>query len=98
MTALEAPPGKCPVAPVREAFERSGKSLTEVAAAMDWRKANGNPDAGRVSRALGMRNTGTRPGHHSRSRRDGEPQQTMRSVTASKLCEAIGVMPVEIGL
>jgi hypothetical protein len=88
---LESPRGMCPVAPLREAFERSGKCVTEVATAMDWWRPNGVPDGQRVRRSLGILPTPQRTGK-------AVARRYMRAERASLLAEAIGVMPVEIGL
>lgn len=47
-------PGKVPVAPLREAFLRSGKTASQVARSMDWQSGS-KPDASRVLRVLGLR-------------------------------------------
>lgn len=83
---LSAPPGMCPVAPLREAFERSGMTTGELARALGWVGSNGSTDSGRVKRALGMTTNKGRAIEHIRSER------------ASVLAEAIGVAPHEIGL
>lgn len=93
---MDAPPGKVPVAPIREAFERSGKGYQEVAAALGWYDALERPDGSRLRRRLGA---GPQSFHR---RKDGTrgtyTTEHLGAELASIICDAIGVMPVEIGL
>ena len=75
-----------PVAPLREAFHRSGLSLYEVAVRLGWTR----PDGQRVGRALGL---------HARMNRGRRCRQNRVDYrTAAQLCEAIGVDPVDVDL
>jgi hypothetical protein len=71
---------------VREAFERSGLSLSEVAKNLGW--VTQVPDVGRVSVMLGLK-----PDPKYK-----RPHVTMRHDNALKLCEAMGLDPVDLGL
>lgn len=87
----DVPVGYCPTAPLREAFERSGKSYAEVALALGWYatvKGRQRADATRLRRALGA----------SPESNSGKPRVMVNAELASRLAEAIGVLPVEIGL
>jgi len=70
------------VEPFREAFERSGLSLGEVAARMDWWV----PDHSRVKRALGLR-----PDR-------GVYQQRMTHDVADRLRKALNADPTDVGM
>jgi hypothetical protein len=74
--------GEYDVAPFREAFERSGMSLTELARRMGWSRPD-QPKAGRVL------------GYH---RDHGRYRQKLCHHTAVALCEALNVDPVDVGL
>jgi hypothetical protein len=78
------------LAPLREAFLRSGKTPADVARALGWRKPNGVADGPRVRRALGMRPAWSNGRKRLRQRCSYE--------TAVKLADAIGVDPYEVGL
>lgn len=75
------------VMPVRVAVEehvrRHGLTMSDVAARLGWRKANGAPDVTRLGRALGMNPEG------------GSHRQHLRSETAAKIVRAIGRAPVD---
>jgi hypothetical protein len=87
-----------PTAPLREAFERSGLSVCELARRLDWwhHTSDGNggrrraPDTMRVARQLGIK-----PTH---SRRKVHLRQAMRYERALEIAEAIDVDPHEVGL
>jgi hypothetical protein len=64
-------PGKVPVAPLREAFLRSGVTAGQVATELDWLD-RGSPDASRVNRALGITDTISHGRRHLRSMVDAE--------------------------
>lgn len=81
--AADASPvtGEIDIAPIREAFERSGLTLTEVARRLGWTR----PDQPRIGRALG---------YH---RDHGRLRQQVTYETAVQLCRAIGIDPVDVG-
>lgn len=84
-----APQMEIAVGPLREAFERSGKTATEVARALGWTD-RGRADGPRVRRALGLRLYWS----------DGKAKFRQRCSwdTAEALAEAIGVDRSEVGL
>jgi hypothetical protein len=71
---------------VREAFERSGLTLSQVAKNLGW--VTQVPDVGRVSVMIGRK-----PDPKYK-----RPHATMRYDSALKLCEAMGYDPVDLGL
>jgi hypothetical protein len=73
------------VAPLREAFERSGLSATDVALRMGWLK----PDCNRVTKALGI--TPYHMGHGFKPKH----REHLRWDTAERLAQAIGMDPVD---
>lgn len=79
-----------PVAPLREAFERSGLSASEVARRLGWTRTV--PDSGRVLRQLGLYPTHNGHGHGYRTR------ETMSDDRAAELARVLGVDPVDVGL
>lgn len=89
-----------PVAPLREAFERSGLRACDVAHALGWvRRGGGSADTQRVRRSLGL-------AHYTstRTRADGS-RSSWRAVNerigyehAVRFAAAMGVDPVEVGL
>ena len=76
--------GKAPVAPLREAFERSGRSHIDVARDIEW-WTQGHPDGARVRRFLGLRADIDKGGRRFRTVGDIE--------TISRIAQAIGVAP-----
>jgi hypothetical protein len=82
------PRGDVPVGPLREAIERRGLSMAEVARRLDWYERR--PDTGRVSRMLGR----------SRVLVAGRStyQQTVTWETAERLVEACDLDPHEVGV
>jgi DNA-binding Lrp family transcriptional regulator len=80
-----------PVGPLREAFERSGKSTSDVARGMGWFKPNGDTQEGNVTAVLGLRAVPTRKGCRY-------VRKTVDIDTAERLAKAIGVDPWEVGL
>ena len=86
--------GKVPVAPVREVFERSGRSASDVARELGWtagRKASGAPqwDGSRVRRTLGLMPDTRYKWKGYRREIDAE--------TAGLIAEACGAAPWEVG-
>lgn len=81
------------LAPLREAFQRSGKSPADVARELGWTTHKGDADGPRVKRALGLRpyTAGGRPGETFMRKRCSYD-------TAVRLAEAIGVDPADVGL
>jgi hypothetical protein len=78
--------------PIRRAFLESGRSACDVARDLGWLKADGTPDANRVTRRLGLATY--HPGH-------GYPpcrQQRCSAETAVAFARAIGVEPVMLGV
>ena len=73
---------------IREAFERSGVSASELALRLGWLR----PDSARVSRQLGI--AFDRNGHGSPIRNRG----MMSYERALEICEALGIDPVDVGL
>lgn len=86
-------PGKVDNAALREAFERSGLTVAEVARRMNWwwvrNDGHLNADGSRVKRTLGLLDDLNRCGRSRRRLIDAE--------TAGLLAEAIGVMSWEVG-
>jgi hypothetical protein len=85
------------VAPLREAFQRSGLSACEVARRMGWirtRRFDGRrlPDQSRVVRYLGLREY--QPGHGYENRF----RARMREDVAERFARALDVDPFEVGL
>lgn len=85
---------ECDLAPLREAFLRSGLSAADVARALGWTcQAHGRPhaDGPRVKRALGLK-----------PQQNGDGLVTTRQrcsyEMAVRLAAAIGVDPWEVGL
>jgi hypothetical protein len=77
-----------PIAPLREAFERSGLTAGDVARRLGWMR----PDHKRVQRQLGIAPT---------SRQSNSNPYYIESTSyarALELAEAIGVSPVEVDL
>lgn len=74
-------PGKVPVTPLREMFEQSGLTASEVARRMGWDSGHG-ADCSRVRRALGLMDDITRGKPSRRRVTDAE--------TAGLLAEAMG--------
>jgi hypothetical protein len=77
-----------PVAPLREAFLRSGLSRCEVARRMGW----GNKAGYRASRALGLVPTPMRRGYPPKH------IETTSYDRAVQLARAIGIDPTDVGL
>jgi hypothetical protein len=74
--------GEYDIEPFREAFERSGLTITEVARRLGWTR----PDQDRAGKALGLhRDHGT---YHSK----------LCYSTAMELCKALGVDPIDVGM
>lgn len=84
--APTGPLGKVPVAPLREAFLRSGLGAQEVARRVGWWATPTRPDGSRVRRTLGL--TVDRPGRSTRTLVDTE--------IVEALADAIGVPPWEV--
>ena len=76
--------GKAPVAPLREAFERSGRSHIDVARDIGWWTQT-HPDGARVRRFLGLLADIDNGGRRYRTVGDIE--------TIGRIAEAIGVSP-----
>jgi hypothetical protein len=83
-SGMEASPvtGEYDLRPFREAFERSGLSITEVARRLDWTC----PDQDRAGRTLGLH------------RDHGKYRQRLCHHTALALCKALDIDPVDVGL
>lgn len=81
-----------PVAPLREAFERSGLTAAEVARVLDWRDPRGRIDGRRVKRALGIVPVAMGRGYGPKCVRSTSYERAL------KLADAIGVDPVDVGL
>lgn len=79
------------LAPLREAFLASGRTLVDVARALDWYD-RGKPDGGRVSRSLGLR-----PYYSGRVKRS-RLRAACSYEMAVRLADAIGVDPFEVSL
>lgn len=78
------------IEPLREAFERSRRSASEVARQLDWRHC-GSPDVVRVRRQLGLHPY--HPGH-------GYPPRLRSRCSYQRyveLARAIGVDPAQVG-
>jgi hypothetical protein len=83
------------VAPLREAFEQSGLTLSEVCRRLGWycskvKRPGTGPDTSRLRRTLGMQPHSSSYGPYV-NRRIGYD-------LAARIAEAIGVDPVEVGL
>lgn len=94
--AVYAPgvPWRVDNAKLRAAFERSGRTASEVARHMGWWCANGSgsgwADVSRVRRTLGLlHDVSSRTGRRS-------TRQLIDAETAALMAEAIGVMPWEV--
>lgn len=81
--------GRVPVEPFREAFERSDMSATEVALRAGW-TSRGRPEGGRVTRHLGLR--------PYRCRDRWLLVELLAPPTAERLCRALDLDPVDVGL
>lgn len=79
---------RIPVGPVREAVERSGVSLRELARRLDWWR----PDDLRVARRLGRLTTNS--GHGG----GRYYAKTIDCETALSIVDAVGADPVDLGL
>lgn len=79
------------LAPLREAFHASGRTLADIARTLGW-SLHGRPDSGRVSRALGIRPYNPGRGQPNRLRAACSYEMAVR------LAEAIGADPYEVGL
>lgn len=79
--------GEIDTAPLREAFERSGISLSELARRLKWMR----PDQPRAARTLG---------YHRYHARSGEylAQEQVTYETALRICRALDADPVDVGL
>jgi DNA invertase Pin-like site-specific DNA recombinase len=77
--------GKVPVAPLREAFERSPLTAAEVAGELGWWAGDGKADCSRVKRTLGLLPT-TSGSTGSRSRRTLTDAETVM-----RIADIIGV-------
>lgn len=93
-------PGKIPVAPVREAFLRSGISAADLARKLGWTypvrrmgPAYMAADTGRVRRALGI-NEGTTTMNGRRYRCTA---QTIDAEIAERIADALGIARWEVG-
>jgi hypothetical protein len=75
------------VGPLRDAFERSGMSTTELAARLGWVK----PDSNRVTKALGITPYHLGNGHKGLRGHIGHRM-------ATELARAMDVDPVDVGL
>jgi hypothetical protein len=86
-----------PVAPIRDAFLRSGLSASEVARRVGWmrtRRTRRSPvaDATRVRRTLGLAQYDPGHGHEKRFREFCDPEM------AWALAKACGADPMDVGL
>lgn len=96
MNALTAPPGYCPVAPLREAVLATGLSFEEIARRLGWITRSGKPESTRLRRMLGV--SAMVSGSGSAGGRRVYFQQTVKAENVSLICDAIGIMPRDIGL
>jgi len=80
-----------PVAPLREAFLRSGRTAVEVARSLDWYD-KGRPDGYRVKRALGIKPSPFGKGYGLKCIQSTSYDRALR------IAYAIGVDPVDVGL
>lgn len=80
------------IAPLREAFERTGLTATEVARSLNWYDHRGRADGQRVKRALGILPSAMGRGCGSKCIRSTSYER------AVKLADAIGIDPVDVGL
>lgn len=87
-----APPVRVPIAPLREAFERSGLIAADVARTLDWYDYNGRADGHRVKRALGIIPSGFGRGYGNKRIRSTSYERALM------LADAIGIDPVDVGL
>lgn len=89
---LERPREMIPVAPLREAFQRSHMSAREIAGILDWTQDKDGqpyPDSIKVLRACGATAANTK--YKKR-------QQRVRAEVALQLGEVLGLDPHEMGL
>lgn len=82
---------KVDVEPLAEAFLRSGMTGGEVARVLGWKHSNGRWDGTRVKRALGLVKQQSGDGYVFRSRQ-------MYYDTALRICTALNLDPVDVGL
>lgn len=87
------------VAPLAEAFQRSGLTLGYVCRHLGWTRPypdypnGGKPDTTRLARALGLA-----PMWNPRTRRFDILAQGVNYDLAVRIADAIGVDPVDVGL
>lgn len=83
---------RVPVEPLREEFlhqqHRDGLTAGDLARLCDWETTPGKPDAGRVTRTLGLRC----------DCRTGARQATVREDVALRLARALHLYPRDVGL
>jgi len=82
--------GRIDVAPLREAFLRSGRTATEICIWLDWLRPDGGPDTSRLRRALGLLPS-TSHGHVTFARSIGVDR-------AALIADALNLDPYEVGL
>jgi hypothetical protein len=82
---------RVPVAPLRDAFETSGLTLSQVCRRLGWFAGPGKPDVARLKRSLGTQPVSTHKGTRYYAQRIGYEH-------ATRIAEAIGVDPVDVGL
>ncbi len=82
---------RVPVAPFREAFERSGMSASEVCRRLGWIDSRGKPESTRLLRSLGLKD------HYHR---DGVRRltQNIDYERAVRIARALDVDPVDVGV
>ena len=81
---------RVPVAPLREAYLRSGLRLSDVARAAGWMNPDGHADTSRVARRLGLVPWA--------SRGTATVAQAVNYETAVVLVRALGHDPVDFGV
>jgi hypothetical protein len=78
------------VAPLREAFERSGMTASEVAIRLGWFRANGDPDGTKVRKKLGIVASYSHGRHYH--------QRTMSYENGVAFVRALEIAPVDVGV
>lgn len=82
--------GEVDIVPLREAFERSGLTITQVAVRLGWTRANGSADGTRVAKTLGIAPTYSHGYRYF--------QQTTSYELGVALCRALEAWPVDVGV
>lgn len=88
--------GDVPVAPLRDAFERSGITSIELAKRLGWFTGGNDPkpDGSRVVRTLGIKPSGKGSKPVTRSLED----KMVSYDNAVLLADALGLDPVDVGV